>query len=77
MAGLLSENYQISQMEMVISTLHKTRLQYVDLTWSQILTGMDMILDICLNVWSFDPASPPSYSSPPSPKVSLSAVALT
>lgn len=76
MAGLLSKNYQISQMEMVISTLHKTRLQYVDLSWSQILTSMDMILDICLGVWSLDLASPPSYSSFPSPKVSLFAVAL-
>lgn len=76
MASLLSENYQISQMEMVISTLHKTQLQYVDLSWSQILTSMDMILNICLNVWSFDPASPSSYSSPLSLKVSLSAVAL-
>lgn len=77
MAGLLSENYRISQMEVVISTLHNTRLQYVDLSWSQILTSIDMILDICLNVWSFDPASPPSYSSPLSSKVSLSAIALT
>lgn len=77
MAGLLSENYRISQMEVVISTLHKTRLQCVDLSWSQILTSIDMILDTYLNVWSFDPASPPSYSSPPSSKVSLSAIALT
>lgn len=77
MAGLLSENYQISQRAVVISTLHKIRLKHVDLSWSQILTGMGMILDTSLNLWSFDAASTPNYTSSPSSKVSLSAVALT